>query len=72
MTMAVWRGYCGTGGKPAGNREDKLDPNQPEKSIYSTLKIFATEAHGNTRKKNALLIEYFRVLPCASVAKQGF
>ena len=37
MTMAVWRGYCGTGGKPAGNREDKLDPNQPEKSIYSTL-----------------------------------
>ena len=38
MTMAVWRGYCGTGGKPAGNREDKLDPNQPEKSIYSTLR----------------------------------
>ena len=27
------------------------------------LKIFATEAHGNTRKKNALLIEYFRVIP---------
>ena len=25
-----------------------------------------------TRKKNALLIEYFRVIPCASVAKQGF
>jgi hypothetical protein len=27
------------------------------------LKIFATEAHRITRKKNALLIEYFRVIP---------
>ena len=33
------------------------------------LKIFATEAHRITRKKNALLIEYFRVILCASVAK---
>jgi hypothetical protein len=41
MTMAVWRGYCGTGGKPAGNREDKLDPNQPEKSIYSTYNVIS-------------------------------
>ena len=39
MTMAVWKGYCGTGGKPVGNREDKLDPNQSEKSIYSTFNI---------------------------------
>jgi hypothetical protein len=42
MTMVVWRGYCGTGGKPAGNREDKLDPNQSEKSIYSTSCTFKT------------------------------
>ena len=45
MTMAVWRGYCGTGGKPAGNREDKLDPNQPEKSIYSTLSSIVIRKH---------------------------
>ncbi len=36
MTMAVWKGYRGTGGKPAGNRENKRNPNQSEKSIYST------------------------------------
>jgi hypothetical protein len=24
--MTVWIGYCGTGGKPAGNCENKLDP----------------------------------------------
>ena len=34
--MAVWRGYCGAGGKPAGNRENKYDPNQLEKPVYST------------------------------------
>ena len=35
--MAVWKGYCGTGGKPVGNRENKHDPNQSEKPIYSTI-----------------------------------
>jgi len=38
MTMVVWRGCCGTGGKPAGNSEYKHDPNQPEEPIYSTSK----------------------------------
>jgi len=32
------------------------------------LKIFATEAHGNTRKKNALL---YRIFPCNSVCFRG-
>ena len=35
------------------------------------LKIFATEAHGNTRKKNTLLIVYFRIFPCNSVCFRG-
>ncbi len=35
--MTVWRGYCGTGGKPAGNSEDKHDPNQSEEPIYSAI-----------------------------------
>ena len=35
--MGVWSRYCDTGGKPAGNREDKHAPNQPEELIYSTL-----------------------------------
>jgi hypothetical protein len=52
MTMAVWRGYCGTGGKPAGNREDKLDPNQPEKSIYST------KAYGTIGETWTVLVLY--------------
>jgi hypothetical protein len=65
MTMAVWRGYCGTGGKPAGNREDKLDPNQPEKSIYSTLRTLPrkyTEGHGTVSGQTIYFSAFFRVL----------
>jgi len=36
VTMIVWQGYCGAGGKPAGNREHKHKPKQSEKPVYST------------------------------------
>ena len=43
MTMIVWQGYCGTGGKPAGNREPQREPKQSEEPVYSTvLSSYAT------------------------------
>ena len=35
-TMAARIRYCGTGGKPAGNGENKLNPKLLENPIYST------------------------------------
>jgi hypothetical protein len=62
MTMAVWRGYCGTGGKPAGNREDIIDPKQPEKSIYSTLRRFVGLRYANPT---------YRIKPVLAIRRLG-